>query len=178
MVGRVRVGQRSRFASAVPRCDLVVCRVTADTETAQRRLLDREPGLGRSFLTRVSDDLGETSRTWIYPASSLRTLGGRSTRNAVHRILYQANMSGWSLRSPKARDGMDRRRAYRKARRHRVYRVIVVCLVAMFLVAAGVHVESHWSVPGPWAAVLLVGVVVTATGLVFGVQFGYRKLHR
>jgi protein-S-isoprenylcysteine O-methyltransferase Ste14 len=73
--------------------------------------------------------------------------------------------------------GMDSRRAHRKAVRHRNIRVIVIAFVAVFLVAAVVHLRSHWSVPGAWAAVLLSGVVVGATLIVLGVVVGRRRLH-
>jgi hypothetical protein len=71
---------------------------------------------------------------------------------------------------------MDRRRAHRKAVRHRNIRVIVVCFVAVFLVAAVVHLRSHWSVPGAWAAVLLGAVVIVAALVIVGVVIGRRKL--
>jgi protein-S-isoprenylcysteine O-methyltransferase Ste14 len=71
---------------------------------------------------------------------------------------------------------MDSWRAYRKARRHRNIRVAVVSLVAVFLVAATVHLRSHWSVPGAWAAVLLGGVVALAGLIVLGVVVGRRML--
>lgn len=72
--------------------------------------------------------------------------------------------------------GVDRRRALRKARRHRIIRVIVVCLSTAFLVLAAVHLRTHWSVPGAWAVVLVVGVAAMAALIVLGVVVGRRRL--
>lgn len=73
-------------------------------------------------------------------------------------------------------EGMDRRRAHRKAVRHRNIRVVVVLLLAALVVLAAVQLRAHWSVPGAWAAVLLGGVAVTAALIVLGVVVGCRVL--
>ena len=64
---------------------------------------------------------------------------------------------------------MDRRRAHRKAVRHRIYRVIFVCFVAVFLVSAVVHLRSYWTV---WKLTVVIGLAVVAGAIVVGIVVG------
>jgi len=62
--------------------------------------------------------------------------------------------------------GMDRTRAHNKAVRHRTYRVIVVCFVAVVLVSTVVHLRSYWTV---WKLTVVIGLAVVAGAIVVGI---------
>jgi len=65
--------------------------------------------------------------------------------------------------------GPDRTRAHNKAVRHRIYRVIFGCVVAVFLVSAVVHLRSYWTV---WKLTVVIGLAVVAGAIVVGIVVG------
>jgi uncharacterized membrane protein YobD (UPF0266 family) len=70
---------------------------------------------------------------------------------------------------------VDRTRAHNKALRHRIYRVIFACVVAVLLVSTVVHLWSFWTA---WKVTVVIGLAVVVGLLVSGIVFGRRILHR
>ena len=77
------------YVQAIPGCDLVVCRVTADRATITRRIREREPGLARPFLTRVSEELDDSIAALDVPGFVVENWDGRSITDLAFEVLEQ-----------------------------------------------------------------------------------------
>jgi hypothetical protein len=77
------------FAQAIPGCDLAVCRISVDHATIVRRICEREPGLARAFLTRISNELDYAIAEFDLPGFKVQNGDGRSITDLAFEVLDQ-----------------------------------------------------------------------------------------
>ena len=81
----------TRLAAAIPSCDMTVCRVVADDVVANRRIRERDPGLGADFLAAVGPEISDQLGELDLPGFTVQNNASTSITDLALEVLERAN---------------------------------------------------------------------------------------